>query len=238
MTLQNDSLTVDVVPQLAGRALRISHKATGQTVTAYDVRKGLFYPFSGGLEERIGTSATAFGWVEPAGAGAVTARSVTVTSTTFDGAGLKRTYTLDPVAPVLHVETTVTNTGTASSSVVPRAHLELDLGDLHQTRMAFTQRSGAKVDEDMTATIAGMREGRHFYDQDAPAGTWTFSGTKGLKVTQTFDDAGTDSTWVYAYPETLNEVEVEVWAKARTLQPGESMAVTRDLRVEVAGPFR
>ena len=235
VTLQNDALTVDVVPGLAGRALRITHRATGQAVTAYDVRKGLFFPFSGGLEERVGASATAMGWVEPAGASAVSARSVTVTSTTFDGVGLKRTYTLDAVEPVLHVATTVTNPGSSARSVVPRAHLELDLGDVHQTRMAFRQRSGTTVDEDMTSTLAGMREGRHFYDQDVPAGTWTFSGTKGLKVTQTFDDAATDQAWVYAYPDALNEVEVEVWAKAVTLQAGESVTVTRDLRVEAAG---
>ncbi len=97
--------------------------------------------------------------------------------------------------------------------------------------MTFTKRSGDTVEEDMTEVIAALRQGKWFYQEDAPAGEWTFSGTKGLSVTLTFDDAPVESAWVYAYPETLNEVEIELWAPRKALKPGEGMTVTRTLRI-------
>jgi hypothetical protein len=173
--------------------------------------------------------------VEPTTAQVEDERTATVSMTTFDGWGLKRRYSLDPVEPVLRVETTVTNPGETAREAVVRNHLELDLGDVHATRMRFDQRSGAKVDEDLTGVIAGLRLGKRFRQQDVPAGAWTFSGPKGLEVTQRFDDASVDSAWVYAYPDTLNEVEVELWSPRKVLNAGQSLAVVRELRV-VASP--
>ncbi len=111
VTLRNAALEVDIVPTLAGRALRITDRASGQTVTAWDVRKGLYYPFSGGWEDRVGPSTLAFGWVEPTTARVEDERTATVSMSTLDGWSLKRRYSLDPVDPVLRVETTVTNPG-------------------------------------------------------------------------------------------------------------------------------
>jgi hypothetical protein len=233
VTIRNDALEADVVPALAGRALRITHRVTGKTVTAFDKRPNLFFPFTGGYEDRIGTAFDAMGWVEPASPSAATERSVTVTMTTFDGWKVSRAYELDAAEPVLRVATTVTNTGDAARDLTGvRTHRELDLGGGAATPKRVTARGGATVDDDMAGVIAGQREGRRFREQDAPAGEWTFSGTKGLSVTQSFDDASVDSAWVYAYPATLGEVEVEVWSPRTTLPPGGSVTVERALRVE------
>ena len=62
----------------------------------------------------------------------------------------------------------------------------------------------------MAPIIENLREGEYFRDQNVPAGEWTFSGTKDLQVTQRFNEADADFTRVYAFPEELNDLEVEL----------------------------
>ena len=233
LTIENDHLTVDVVPALAGRALRIVDKATGQGVTAWNNKQVLFFPFHGGLEDRVGDGFRFYGWVEPAVATSVTDSSLATSLTTMDGYDVRRVMSLDEVEPILYVETTVTNPGDQPADVRMRSHLELDLGNLAQTRVAFQSLAGDTVDEDMTGVIAGLREGRHFYDQDVPEGNWAFSGTKGLRLTQRFNNEEIDQAWLYAYPDTLNELEIELWANRQTLNPGESVSLQQEIEVRV-----
>ena len=234
VTLRSDHLTVDAVPILAGRALRITHNATGECVTAYDVKENLFYPFAGGLEDRVGDGFEFFGWVEPGIMTNRSDRSITTSLDTVDGFNVERTMTLDPDAPVLHVTTRLTNPGDAPRQARLRSHLELNLGDVATTRVRFTSLAGEAVDQDMAGVIAGLREGEHFYAENAPRGAWTFSGSKGLEVTQRFDSEALDYTWLVAYPDTLNELEVELWAKRRTLGPGESLELAQEIEVRPA----
>ena len=98
--------------------------------------------------------------------------------------------------------------------------------------ITFTNLAGQKVQADIRKVIDGMREGTHYYDQNTPRRSWTLSGSKGLQMTQTIDNDNVDFTWVYAYPEYLGQLETEVWAKRRTLQPGESFTYTQDLEIK------
>jgi len=235
-TLRSAFLTVDFAPMLGGRVLRITDRKTGRCVTAYNRKENLFFPFAGGLEDRVGEGFRFYGWVEPALVVQKKWLAATLVSKTVDGFELKRTYRLEPFKPILHVESVLTNTGDAPRTARLRSHLELDLGEVRSTRVRFTSRSGASVDRDMTGVVAGMREGEHFYDQDAPAGSWTFSGSSGLQLTQRFDPEAMDYTWIYAYPETLGEVELELWAKRRELAPGESVTLSQQIEVRPAAP--
>ncbi len=234
VTIRNDRLSVDVVPMLAGRALRITDLQSGECVTAYDVRKSLFFPFGGGLEDRVGDLFRFYGWIEPASVLCLSETTLTTRAPTFDGFELWRTLTLETDEPVLHVESKILNPGDNPKETRLRNHLELDLGDVGETRVRFTSLAGQEVDQDMAGVIAGMREGEHFYDQDAPAGSWTFSGTKGLRLTQSFDNDQIDSTWIYSYPETLGEVEVELWSPRTEIGPGESTTLRQAIEIRTA----
>jgi hypothetical protein len=110
------------------------------------------------------------------------------------------------------------------------------LGALPDTRVQFTSRNGNKTDKDMKAIIAGLREGEHYFDQTAPKGAWTFTGTKGLKVTQSFDDRQTDFTWLYAYPDYLNDLEAEIWAKPATVTAKGSVTFSNRIEVTARKP--
>ena len=83
----------------------------------------------------------------------------------------------------------------------------------------------------MKPIVAGLREGEHYRDQNAPKGSWTLSGTKGLEVTQSFDDAKLDYAWFYSYPDYLNELEAELWMKPVTLAPGENVSFAQSITV-------
>ena len=232
--IRNERLEVEVAPMMGGRALRIMDRASGKCVTAYNDKQNLFFPFCGGLEDRVGEGFEFYGWVEPNLIIRRSPTSITLQSTTLDGYGLERTFRLEPGQPVLQVESVLTNTGDTPRRARFRSHLELDLGDLRSTRVSFTDRTGAAVDQDMTGVIAGLREGEHFYDQKAPSSSWTFSGTKGLKVTQRFENDAVDYGWLYAYPETQGELEVEVWARRADLEPGASFTFRQSVEVTAA----
>ena len=231
VTISNKYLSVDVTPMLAGRALRIIDRRTGQCVTAYDVRRSLFFPFCGGLESRVGEQSRYYGWVEPGKVTQRTETSVTIALQTTNGFKLERTLDLAQDKPVIKVKSVLTNPADEARSARLRSHLELDLGDLNSTRVSFESLSGQKVDKDMTDIVAGLREGEYYRSQNTPRGSWSFTGSKGLRLTQRFDNEQMDYTWLYAYPEDLGELEVELWAKRVVLEPGQSAALDHEIVV-------
>ena len=120
------------------------------------------------------------------------------------------------------------------ASLLARSHLELELGDLMKTRVSFTDRAGNAVERAMDPIVAGLRQGEFYRDQKTPDGSWTFTGSKGLTVTPTFDRDQVDFTWLYAYPAELNELEVEVSAKSVTLAPGEQITFSHTIELSQA----
>jgi len=230
---QNEFLSADVVPFLGGRVLQITDKKSGQCITAYDTRRCLFYPFCGGEETRTGGAfdPSMSGFIEQYIISAFKPDEVTVQAKT-SGLTLRRTISLAPDKPVVIIKVEATNNGDKPREVRLRSHLELDLGDLVKSRVRFTSRTGENVDKDMQPIIAGMREGEYYRDQASPKGTWTFSGTKGLEVTQAFDDAAVDFTHAFAYPDYLSDLETEVWAKPIMAAPGETVSFTHTIQVQ------
>jgi hypothetical protein len=233
-SIQNEYLTVDVMPFLGGRALRITDRRSGQCITAYNTTRNLTFPFCGGEETRIGGTYSWGGSFEQFTVADKTDTSIALVAK-VGGLSLRRTLTLSPDAPILTITAQLTNPGEKPSAANLRSHLEFDLGDLKQTMVRFTDRTGQEINRDMEPIIAGQRLGEHYLDLKAPKGRWSFTGAKGLAVTQTFDDGQLDFAWLYAYPDYLNDLEAELWAKPVTLAPGESTTFTSVIEVRAAG---
>lgn len=83
----------------------------------------------------------------------------------------------------------------------------------------------------MTSIIAGLREGEYYRSQDVPKDSWTFTGSKNLSLTHRFKNDQIDYTWLYAYPEELGELEVDVWAKSVILQPNEKVELYQEIEI-------
>ncbi|MFA6243518.1 MAG: DUF4838 domain-containing protein, partial [Candidatus Hydrogenedentales bacterium] len=141
--IENEQLAVDVVPVLGGRALTITDKKSGQCVTAFNVAKNLFFPFSGGEEPRIGGlfAAHMIGNMLPFAVGERTSSAITLTAN-GGGFDIVRKMSLAADAPVLTVETTVTNATDKPLEARMRSHVDLDLGPIAQSTVAFTARGG------------------------------------------------------------------------------------------------
>lgn len=230
-TIGNDYLAVDVVPALAGRALRIIDKASGECVTAYNVKKALLFPFCGGLEDRIGEASSFEGLMGLAKITEQTPDSLTLNMQIGD-LKLERKFELVSEKPALMIISTLTNTGKASKKVRLRSHLELDLGELRSTRVKIARPAGENINKDMTDIIAGLREGEYYRAGNMPNGEWTFTGSKGLLLTQRFEGEDIDFVWLYAYPEDLGELEVELWLKPQVLNEGQSIPFIQEIEIQ------
>lgn len=231
LSIGNDYLTVDIVPILSGRILRIIDKKTGQCVTAYNITRSLLFPFCGGIENRVGESFSWSGWIEPAEVLEHTPTSMKVVIQTIDGYELEREVTLLPDKPIIQINSVLTNKSDRPRSSRLRSHLELDLGDLRSTRVAFTDLKGEKIDKDMTSIIAGLREGEYYRSQNAPKDGWTFTGSKNLSLIHRFKNEQIDYAWLYAYPEELGELEVEIWAKSAILHSNEKIELYQEIEI-------
>ncbi|MCC6694327.1 MAG: DUF4838 domain-containing protein [Candidatus Hydrogenedentes bacterium] len=231
-TIQNEALVVDTLPTLGGRVLRITDKASGQCITAYNRTKNLFFPFEGGEETRMGGLFVAgmLGNMEPYAVTAQTPTSVTMEAVAGQ-TRLIRTATLEDGAPRLKISVEAVNTADKPAEILLHSHLELDLGDLAATRVQLTDRSGKQVEVGMDEVISGMREGKPLRREQAPKGSWTFSGSKGLQVTQSFDDSVIDFAVLTAYPDTLEELEVDLWRTAADVPPGKSITFSHTVEV-------
>ena len=128
----------------------------------------------------------------------------------------------------------LTNPSDKPADVRLRSHLELDLGQLRETRLQFTNVAGKRVTRDMPPILDRMREGERFENENMPSRSWSFSGTKGLRLTQRFDPKELDFTWVYSYPEYLGEFEIELWAKRTVLAPGQSVSIHQEIEIQPA----
>ncbi|OQA00931.1 MAG: hypothetical protein BWY71_00563 [Planctomycetes bacterium ADurb.Bin412] len=232
VVLENDSLRLDIVPLLGGRVLRIVERKTGQSVTAYNVKENLYYPFAGGLGNFVGGNFNPCGFLEPGIVTASDARSVTMVTTTLDGFQLTRTMELEEGKPTVRIINKLTNPSEKARTAQLRSNLMLEMGSLGSTRVGFVNRGGQSSAPDVREVIGRLREGMFFAVEEAPEGSWSFTGDKGLRVVQAFDREQVDFTWLCAYPEALGELEVELWAVRRTLGPNESVELRQSITVE------
>ena len=153
------------------------------------------------------------------------------------GLKITRHIALASDRPAVIFTTTVSNPGDQPQATRVKSHLELDLGDLAATTLAFETIGGESIEMDMQPVIDELREGIMFHAnfETLPAGEWTFSGSKGLQVTQEFDKETVDLTWVYAYPEELQMLEVELWRMEEPIPPGKSVTLRHELEIQPVG---
>jgi hypothetical protein len=230
ITLQSETLSADVVPMLGGRVLRVIHKPTGQCVTSYNVVPRLMFPFTGGIDDEAGMMFGGIGGTPPTVA-EKTDRSVVLESQVFGGLGLRRSIKLADKSPVLELASTLTNSSDKPRRSRLRNHLILNLGDLRKTQIRFNDQTGKTVNVSMDEVIAGLRTGIQLYKDDRPKGQIRLGGTKGLELIQSFDDSKVESARIFAYPEELNELELELSYRHGPLPPGQSVTVEQKIEI-------
>ena len=223
-------LEADFAPFLGGRALRVTDKNTGLCVTGYNITRNLFFPFCGGEELRLG------GEFDPAGMfyqfEIVSRKDNALTlQAEADGWLITREFTLHPDNPVLTIKATVKNLLASPREAMMRSHTNFHLGALQQFNVHFTDLENNPHTHQADEVIPGLREGIKFRKKEIPLNEWCLRGDIPLEVIQRFDSEQLDHAWLYAYPEYINDLECELWAKAVLLQPGESHSFTVDWEI-------
>lgn len=230
--IQNDVLEADIVPFLGGRVLRITDRATGKCVTGDNITRSLFFPFCGGEETRIGGLYDIDGMFYQFAIEEQQSDSISLLVDTGSWL-IRRKISLVENKPVIQIATTLENLGKSVRETIVRTHTNLDLGALDSVRVTFENRRGESVERDLKAAIAGMREGEKYMDTGAPKGEWRLIGDKGVEIIQRFMDADVDFAWLYAFPDYINDLEAEVWAKPVMLEPGQSKTFVHEIEVQV-----
>lgn len=229
--IQNDALEADIVPFLGGRVLRITDRATGKCVTGDNITRNLFFPFCGGEETRIGGLYDIDGMFYQFAIEEQEPDSISLLVDTGSWL-IRRKISLVENKPVIQIATTLENLGKSIRETIVRTHTNLDLGTLDSVRVGFENRRGEMVTRDLKAAIAGMREGEKYMDTGAPKGAWRLTGDKGLEIIQRFPDGDVDFAWLYAFPDYINDLEAEVWAKPVMLEPGQSKTFVHEIEVQ------
>jgi len=230
-TIENDHLTVEVLPVLGGRIARVIHRASGTNATAFNVPRGLFFPFAGGLETRVGSGSYFSGFADQWRVVNRDALSMVLAVTTMDGWQLERTLSLVADQPVLEVETVLTNPDSKARTIRLRHHLELDLPAVGGARLELVDGPGNARDQGLDEVIARQREGIYYFSDAMPAEGLRLRCGNGLIVTHRFDRSGLDHAWVWCYPPEHEELEIEISTPVITLAPGASITLNDSLEV-------
>ncbi len=228
--ISNGLLDVDVAPFLGGRVLRILDHATGTSVTGYNITRNLFFPFCGGEETRLGGIYDIEGMFYQYGISERSKNSITMLVEAGNWL-ITRHIRLAEGAPILNFRVEVQNLGDTPREAILHSHTNFNLGTLQSVTARFTNRKGEPITRTAPPIIAGLREGEHYYDLNAPKGEWRLSGDNGYEVVQRFEDETLDFAWLYAYPDYLNDLEAEIWRKPVTLQPKESTTFEYEMEV-------
>ena len=219
--ISNEFLDVDVVPFLGGRVLRILDRTSGKSITGYNITRNLFYPFCGGEETRLGGVFNPEGMFYQFGVSEISPDAITVLSESGKWLVTRR-IALQKGAPIVKFDVEVQNLAEGPREAIVRTHTNFDLGSLESLQARFRNRAGTEMVRDAKSIIAGLREGEHYRDLNAPESEWQLTGDKGLRVVQRFDGESLDFAWLYAFPDYLNDLEAELWAKPVLLQSRES----------------
>ncbi len=205
LSLDDERLHVDVLPNSGARILRVLDKRTGRNILRDPV--GGEAPQEAGYEEYTGEAYRSPGWSEKY-TGAMEGGRLTLTGRTANGLEITKNLWLD--SDGLHMSTSVKNLGDKPIPVTLRSHPEIALpaGD---SMVALD--SGDKV------ALSGHQFDRFFEGDQAPKRWWEIR-EPGLTVRQSFP-VGTVGKALLDYYPGRAQANLCLYGKPVTLQPGE-----------------
>jgi hypothetical protein len=229
-TISSDFIELTAVPFLGGRALRIHDKQTGLDITGLNLTRNLFFPFCGGEELRIGGQFDPEGLFFQFEVLAKSPDSLTLQAEAGEWL-VTREFSLHPDKAAITFRSTVKNLSAQTREAILHSHSNIMLGALDKFSVSFTDREGMEQTRQAPSIIAGLREGEKYRDRRAPKSEWILRGEYPLEIVQAFQDEELDFAWLYAYPDYLNDLEAELWAKPALLEQGEEYSFSMEWEI-------
>jgi len=222
VTIENEDIKLDVVPNLGGRIISLIHKKTGTELLKRMGPENNFYPVIGGYEEITALTWGCTGFSNSYEA-EVKGNSITLTVLTPKGLRFKRTITLPSKGSMITFSSSIINESASSQTykLVCRMHLKAD-PDMTELSARSTNGSFIKPTptEEKTTTWPFLSISRRFDGVNKPSGTWRLKNTQnGLTIENRFENSQVEGCHLITKKE-MNLALMEIHSAEHEVKPG------------------
>jgi Domain of unknown function (DUF4838)/Domain of unknown function (DUF5107)/Glycosyl hydrolase family 67 N-terminus len=243
--LENDSLRVDVVPELSGRIVGLIEKSSGRNVLRGLTPEEVWSEALAWNPNFAGLGLFAYGdffdrhpmdvtWsVEP---GSAEQQRCGLIGKAANGLHLERSLELDASGAALRTHTRAVNNGTKPITVTLRSTLDpnpVDRNAAMEFDFRFRARSGKQVVRHFSSLTQEYLGEARYQGEELPAGEWQLKHSLlALDFATRFDPAQVDRCTAKWRARGENWMTLDVCSNKRTLAPGEKLelAVTYHIR--------
>lgn len=223
VTLENQSLRVNIVPELGARVVHIIDKRTGRDLLLRPNSAALHYPDVDGLllvaqSDYVGAPSWNVVW-KPGVASATEVRLIGSCEN-----GMELDYTLRLNHGVLETSATLRNTSATAAMALLQSHCNADAGDVARASLSFTSQSSILVDRLLIQPGVEPSGSQTYAGAEQPDGEWRLvSDSKESIIVNRFSPAQAARCQISWSAKSENRANLAVLSARRMLQPGQSL---------------
>jgi hypothetical protein len=233
-TLESSTLRVIVAPELSGRIISIIDKATNLDVVHHPDSGDRLYPDLSGLgvfaySDYVRSRSYDAVWELEAQAGP---QEIHLTGACPHGLKMRRTIRLLADKAVVHMETTVENTGTSATDAVLNSRCDISPKFIDKSAVIFRSQDGKSVQKDVLPPGEEPDGSQWYADSEQPDSEWTLTGVgTGMAVVNSFPKDQVTRCLLNWIGKADSRVTLGLWSAQRTLAPGESLKLEADYEI-------
>lgn len=232
ITLENELLRVDVVPELDARVVRMIDKRGGRDLLLRPNPGGRQYPDLGGLtiaahSDYVSAPAWRVAW-EPDEHASIEAR---FKGKSENGLELDRILRID--GALLRTTTILKNASPAPVEALLRSQCEADPGDLNHVVVSYKNQSSSSIERALIQPAVEPSGGEVYSDLKQPDGEWRVARRSGETIiVNRFPKKQVARCILNWSAKNENRVSLAVVSTRKTLLSGESLKLESDYGVE------
>jgi hypothetical protein len=224
LTIRNDQLVAEIIPEMGGRIWSLQDLASGaDLLKRFGSEDDGWQPSEGGYEEYSTNGYRSPGWSEDYRVVKQEATAVELECTLANGFVMGRRIELAGDSPALLVTSTLRNASKAVQKVQFRTHPAFGVSNMAKATAFFQQADGtwrrlslANPADPKAEKEVWLRGG------ECPVGAWGyFDGEAGIGIRNAFTPAEVDFCYLN-YNGDQRRVNLEQWSARRELNPGQS----------------
>ena len=223
VTIENEDIKLDVVPNLGGRIVSLIHKKTGTELLNRMSPEDNFYPVIGGYEEITALTWGCTGFTNSYEA-EVKGNSITLTVLTPNGLRFKRTITLPSKGSMITFSSSIINESASSQTykLVCRMHLK---ADPDMTELTARSQSGSFIKptptEEKTTAWPFLSFSRRYDGVNKPTGLWRLKNRQnGLTIENRFENSQVEGCHLIT-EKNMNLALMEIHTAEHEVKPGD-----------------
>jgi hypothetical protein len=225
ITLENESLRVDVAPELGARAVRMIDKRSGKDLLQPQNPGAVYYPDLGGVRiEAQSDYVSAPAWKVEWKTGEHTASVARFTGTCENGMEMERTLRLDRA--LLETTTTLRNASGTAAMALLQSRIDAEAADIDKAVVSFRNQASAPVDRLVIQPEVEPSGSQNYSEGEQPDGEWRLAGASGeATLANRFAKDQVARCQLNWSAKSENRVSLSVMSVRKTLQPGESITL-------------